>query len=69
MIHEAEATSALSLLTSNSLKAVADLLTVLSQALSRKPWPSGAGKKIARARERRILAPRAGANAWHQETS
>lgn len=41
LIHETEATSALSLLTSNSIKAVADLLTVLSQALSRKPWPSG----------------------------
>lgn len=52
MIHEAEATSALSLLTSNSLKAVADLLTVLSQALSRKPWPFGAGKKKFRERAR-----------------
>jgi hypothetical protein len=31
--------------TSNSIKAVADLLSVLSQALSRKPWFSGAGKK------------------------
>ncbi len=27
------------------IKVVADLLTVLSQALSRKHWPSGAGKK------------------------